>query len=78
MASVLSCKFVEEKNLSKSAPGKRCADATQNAAIPSGIARLCNAAWCRFPMDLFNEFAIQDTRASQCVRDLIDDTPWLA
>jgi len=61
VSNVLSCKLVEEKNLSKSAPGKRCADAAQNAAIPSGIARLCNAAWCRFPMDLFNEFAIQDT-----------------
>ena len=29
--------------------------------IPSGIARLCDAAWRRLSVDLFNEFAIQDT-----------------
>ncbi len=54
--SVLSCKFVEEKNLPKSVSGKE-----QNAVIPSGIARLCDAAWRPLSVDLFDEFAIQGT-----------------
>ncbi len=56
-SSVLSCKFVEKTNLPKLAAGK-----AKNAVIPSGIARLFNAACCQFSEDLFNEFVIQDTR----------------